>query len=91
MTLSSLDPKLPGSGASKAGPRFVLELFVVLCLTVCYFFLVRDFALGVGNNHTNKWVFTACAKSAYHLDGVFDVWKGRCFTGRPKNFSKCSD
>ena len=77
MTLSSLDPKLPGPGASKAGPRFVLELFVILCLTVCYFFLVRNFALGVGNNKTNDWVFTACSKSDYHLDGLYDVWKGR--------------
>ena len=77
MTLPSLDPKLPGSGASKAGPRFVLELFVILCLTVCYFFLVRNFALGVGNNHTNHWVFTACSKSTYHLGGLYDVWKGR--------------
>jgi MFS family permease len=44
---------------------------------VCYFFLVRNFALGVGNNHTNHWVFTACGKSTYHLDQLFDVWKGR--------------
>jgi tetratricopeptide (TPR) repeat protein len=77
MTLPSLDPKLPGFDAAKAGPRFVLELFVILCLTVCYFFLVRNFALGVGNNHTNPWVFTACAKTTYHLDKLYDVWKGR--------------
>ncbi|MGA2242340.1 MAG: tetratricopeptide repeat protein [Verrucomicrobiota bacterium] len=57
--------------------RLILELFVILCLTVCYYFLVRNFALGVGNNHTNNWVFAACSKSTYHLDVLFDVWKGR--------------
>ncbi|MGA2787672.1 MAG: tetratricopeptide repeat protein [Verrucomicrobiota bacterium] len=77
MTLSSLDPKLPASGAAKTGSRFVLELFVILCLSVCYYFLVRNFTLGVGYNHTNGWVFTACSQSNYHLDGLYDVWKGR--------------
>ena len=77
MTLFPLDPKLPGFGASKAGSRLVLELFVILCLTVCYFFLVRNFALGIGNNQTNNWVFTACSQSVYHLDGLYEWWKGR--------------
>jgi TPR repeat protein len=77
MTLSSLDPKLPGSGVSKAGPRFVLELFVILCLTACYYFLVRNFALGVGNDSTNSFVFATCSKSTYNLDTLYDVWKGR--------------
>jgi TPR repeat protein len=44
---------------------------------MCYYFLVRNFALGVGNNHTNHWVFTACAKSTYHLDELYVWWKGR--------------
>jgi hypothetical protein len=77
MTALSSDPKLPDPGASKAAPRFVLELFVILCLAVCYYFLVRNFALGVGNNHTNSWVFTACSQSGYHLDKLYDWWKGR--------------
>jgi tetratricopeptide (TPR) repeat protein len=61
----------------KADYRFVLELCVILCLTVCYYFLVRNFALGVGINKTNQWVFTACSQSTYHLNELFDVWKGR--------------
>jgi tetratricopeptide (TPR) repeat protein len=77
MTALSSDPKLPDPGASKAAPRFVLELFVILCLAVCYYYLVRNFALGVGNNYTNGWVFTACAKTTYHLDELYDWWKGR--------------
>jgi tetratricopeptide (TPR) repeat protein len=54
-----------------------LELVVVLCLSACYYFLVRNFALGVGNDHTNNWVFTACGKSTFNLDFLYNVWKGR--------------
>jgi Flp pilus assembly protein TadD len=67
--------QVPEQGLTKS--RFVLELFVILCLSVCYYFLVRNFAQGVGNNHTNKWVFTACSQSVYHLDELYDWWKGR--------------
>jgi tetratricopeptide (TPR) repeat protein len=77
MTLSFSSPNLPGSGASKTVPRVVLELFVIICLCVCYYFLVRNFALGVGNNHTNSCVFAACAKTNYCLNELYDVWKGR--------------
>ncbi|MGA2789071.1 MAG: tetratricopeptide repeat protein [Verrucomicrobiota bacterium] len=77
MTLPFPDPKLSGFGVAKAGPRFALELFVILCLSVCYYFLVRNFALGVGNNYTNNWVFTACARTTYHLDDLYEWWKGR--------------
>jgi TPR repeat protein len=77
MKLSSIDPKFPGSDASKGSPRFVLELFVILCLTICYYFLVRNFAFGVGTDCTNHIVFTTCSKSTYHLEKLYDVWKGR--------------
>ena len=77
MTPSTPVPKLPGASAYKARSRFILELFIILCLSVCYYFLVRNFALGVGNNKTNRWVFTACSQSTYHLDELYEWWKGR--------------
>ncbi len=73
-------PAFRSSQSSEQGvtrSRLVLELFVILCLCLCYYFLVRNFALGVENNDTNFWVFTACGTTNYHLDGVHDVWKGR--------------
>jgi tetratricopeptide (TPR) repeat protein len=77
MTLSTSEPKPHETGASRTIPRVVLELVVILCLTVCYYSLVRNFALGVGINYTNPTVFTACAPPVYHLNGLYDVWKGR--------------
>ena len=69
----SLRPPESGSAVT----RFSLELFLILALSVCYYFLVRNFAVGVGDNQMNTWVYSACAKSAYHLDTIPDVWKGR--------------
>jgi tetratricopeptide (TPR) repeat protein len=77
MTLPASEPKLHETGASRTAPRVALELFVILCLTACYYALVHNFALGVGINYTNPVVFTACAPPVYHLDVLFDVWKGR--------------
>ena len=67
------------AGAKRRGIGFrcILELSVILGLSVFYFFLVRNFALGVGDNNINNWVFTACGKSSFHLDGLYLVWKGR--------------
>src|SRR3974377_401722 len=61
----------------RSGSRLVLELFAILGLSACYYFLVRDFALGVGSNLMNSGVFTACGSSMYHLDMLNVVWQGR--------------
>ena len=61
----------------RTASQFALELFVVLGLSVCYYFLVRNFALGVGNDYINDWVFTACGKSAFHLDVIWSACQGR--------------
>jgi hypothetical protein len=58
--------------------RFLfIELFVALALSVAYYFLVKNFAYGNGNNHTNFWVFTSCSFPGFHLQDLGDVWKGR--------------
>jgi len=53
------------------------ELFVAFSLSVTYYFLVTNFALGVPHNTTNGWVFTSCSIPGYHLEKLGDVWKGR--------------
>ncbi len=54
-----------------------IELFVALSLSVTYYFLIGNYAVGSENNTTNRWVFTSCSIPAYHLQALDDVWKGR--------------
>jgi len=58
--------------------RFLFfELFVAFSLSVTYYFLVENFAIGSPNDYTNGWVFTSCSFPGFHLDKLGDVWKGR--------------
>jgi len=55
----------------------VFELFVAVSLSVTYYFLVENFAVGSPHNTTNSWVSTSCSIPAFHLQQLGDVWKGR--------------
>ncbi len=54
-----------------------MELLLALSLSVAYYFLVKNFAMGVPNNTTNLMVFSSCSTSHFHLGELGDVWKGR--------------
>jgi len=58
-------------------PMLFLELLLALSLSVAYYFLVRNFAMGVPNNTTNLMVFSSCSTGHFHLGQLGDVWKGR--------------
>ena len=58
-------------------PTLFLELLLALSLSVAYYFLVKNFAMGVPNNTTNLMVFSSCSTSHFHLGELGDVWKGR--------------
>ena len=53
------------------------ELFVVISLSVAYFFLVRNYA--VTGDPMNHIIFTAGSEKGYRLDQsiICDAWKGR--------------
>jgi len=68
-------PGAPGGGTKRR--LLFFELFVALSLSVTYYFLVENFAIGSPNNYTNGWVFTSCSIPGFHLDKLGDVWKGR--------------
>jgi tetratricopeptide (TPR) repeat protein len=53
------------------------ELFVAFTLSVTYYFLVVNFAVGGLNNISNSWVFTSCSIPTFHFQQLGDVWKGR--------------
>ncbi len=62
---------------SEQGREFRVGLPLAAVCSVIYFFLVKDYAVGVFNNTTNVMVFTACSASDFELGPLYDVWKGR--------------
>ena len=58
-------------------PSLFLELLLALSLSVAYYFLVKNYSMGVQHNSTNFWVFSSCSISDFHLEQLGDVWKGR--------------
>jgi len=58
-------------------PPLLFELLLAASMCVAYFFLVQKYAMGVTNDNTNYWVFSSCSLSNFHLEQIYDVWKGR--------------
>jgi hypothetical protein len=61
----------------KNWPPLVFEIFLAVSMCVAYYFLVQIYAVGTPNNSTNLWVFSSCSLSNFHLDQLYDCWKGR--------------
>ena len=61
----------------KRWPVLFLELMVAVSLSVSYYYLTQKYAMGVNTDQTNFWVFGSCSRFNFHLDNIYDVWKGR--------------
>ena len=61
----------------KRWPLLFLELLIAVSLSVSYFYLTQKYAMGVNTDQTNFWVFSSFSKFNFHLDSLYDVWKGR--------------
>jgi hypothetical protein len=61
----------------KNWPPLFLELFIAISMSVAYYYLVQKYAVGVPNNSTNLWVFSSCSAPNFHLEQLYDAWKGR--------------
>jgi hypothetical protein len=58
-------------------PSSLADLLLALSLSATYYFLVCGVATGKGDNQTNGWVFSACSIPGFHLQDLYDAWKGR--------------
>jgi hypothetical protein len=65
-------------GSAETRPRkLILEVMAALLFAGIYFYFVKDYAVGTSDNSTNPIIFTSASVSNFHLNHIYDVWKGR--------------
>ncbi|MCX6902130.1 MAG: hypothetical protein NTW03_01355, partial [Verrucomicrobia bacterium] len=65
-------------GLSRPSPSVLLfELAAAIGLSLVYYWLVSDYALGIPNNSTNASVFRSLSLANFSPGMLYDPWKGR--------------